>query len=132
MNPQKSHYVTDWLDKRAKLTRERIALQDVVSGQEITYAEWNAQANCTANFLGSLGVQKSDRVSVYSTNCVEYLDILFACGKLGAILHNLNRRLTVHELKGIIADAEPTILIYSSEWREQVNALRSTLYTLSQ
>lgn len=127
MEAQKSHFVTDWLDKRAKLTPERAALQDITSGKEIGYAEWNSQANRTANFLCSLGVQKGDRVSVYATNCVEYLDVLFACGKIGAIQHNLNWRLTAHELKGITADATPKVLIYSSEWREQVNELRSSL-----
>ena len=125
METQKSHYVTDWLDKRAKLTPERVALQDADTGEEITYAEWNRKANRTANYLLSLGIQNGDRVSVYASNCVAYLDLLFACGKIGAILHNLNWRLTVHELKGILADATPKILFYSSEWRQQVNQLRS-------
>jgi fatty-acyl-CoA synthase len=127
MESQKSFYVTDWLDKRAKLTPERIGLHDTMSGREITFAEWNAQANRTANFLRHLGVQKGDCVSAYASNCVEYLDLLFACGKIGAILHNLNWRLTVFELTGIIADAAPKALIYSSEWREQVNELRPSL-----
>ena len=127
METQKSHYVTDWLDKRAKLTPERIALQDGVTGEETTYTEWNQKANRTANYLRSLGVQKGDRVSVYASNCVAYLDLLFACGKTGAILHNLNWRLTVHELKSILVDASPKVLLYSSEWREQVNQLRSVV-----
>ncbi len=58
MEPQKSFYVTDWLDKRAKLTPERIGLHDTMSGGDITFAAWNAQANRTANFLRHLGVQK--------------------------------------------------------------------------
>ena len=40
-------------------------------------------------------------------NCVEYLDVWFACGKLGAILQTLNWRLTPHELGGLIDDALP-------------------------
>jgi len=130
MELQKSFYVTDWLDKRAKLTPERIALHDIQSGREITFAEWNAQANRTANFLRSLGVEKGDRVSVYVCNCIEYLDILFACGKIGAIVHHLNWRLTVFELKGIIADATPEVLIYSQQWQPQVNELRPSLATV--
>ncbi len=127
MKTQKSHYVTDWLDKRALLTPERIALQDAGTGEEITYAEWNQKANRTANYLQRLGVRKGDRISVYASNCVAYLDLLFACGKTGAILHNLNWRLTVHELKSILVDASPKILFYSSEWCEQVNQLRSAV-----
>ncbi|RMD86422.1 MAG: long-chain fatty acid--CoA ligase [Calditrichaeota bacterium] len=127
MPEQKSYYVTDWLQKRALLTPNRVGVEDTITGREITYAQWNAQANRTANLLCHLGVGKGDRVAIYATNCMEYLDILFACGKIGAILQNLNWRLTTHELKGIIADGQPRILIYSSEWLEQVKALQSSL-----
>jgi fatty-acyl-CoA synthase len=127
MASQKSSFVTDWLEKRAKLSPERIGLHELASGKDFTFAEWNAQANRAANYLRRLGVEKGDRVSVYASNCLEYLDLFFACGKLGAILHNLNWRLTVFELQGLIADAEPKVLFYSSDWREQVNELRPGL-----
>ena len=127
MEPQKSFYVTDWLDRRAKLTANRIALQDTITGREITYHEWNAQANRTANFLLALGVQQGDRVAVYATNSVEYLDVWHACGKIGAILQNLNWRLAVAELQRLLQDAEPVTLLYSDEFADQVNALRSQI-----
>ena len=129
VEPQKSFYVTDWLEKRAKLTPERIALIDRITGTQDTFLSWNRRANQTANFLRSLGVGVGDRVSVYSSNRTEFLDLFFACGKLGAIVHNLNWRLTVHELRGIIADASPKVLIYSGDWSAQVDELRSSLDT---
>ena len=113
MELQKSHFVTDWLDKRARHSPQRVGLVDTVGGREITYREWNAAANRTANFLRALGVQKGDRVAVYASNCVEYLDTLFACGKIGAIQHNLNWRLAVPELTAMIEDAAPIVLILS-------------------
>lgn len=121
---QQSYFVTDWLEKRARLTPERVAVVDAESGNRTIFSDWNIRVNRTANFLSSLGVAAGDRVSVYASNCVEYLDILFACGKIGAIQHNLNWRLTVHELRGIIADAEPAVLIYSRDWRANVDNLR--------
>src|SRR5579859_8015423 len=124
MQPQKSFYVTDWLNKRAKLTPDKLALSDVASGAEITYSQWNANANQTANFLLELGVRRGDRVAVYATNSLAYLDIWMACGKIGAILQNVNWRLTVSEIKQLVADAAPTLLIYSAEFVEQVNGLR--------
>ena len=69
---QLSHYATDWLDKRARLTPDRVALIDYASGEETTYSQWNERANRTANFLRSLGVGKGDRVAVYSSNCSEF------------------------------------------------------------
>jgi fatty-acyl-CoA synthase len=119
-----SHYVTDWLDKRAKLTPERVALIDYATGSETTFAEWNERANRTANYLRSLGIGKGDRVAVYASNRPEYLDLFWAAPKIGAMLQNLNWRLTVHELRGIVESGAPKVLIYSGEWREQVGELK--------
>jgi fatty-acyl-CoA synthase len=121
---QQSQYVTDWLDKRARLTPDRVALIDYTSGLEITYAEWNQRANRTANYLRSLGVCKGDRVAVYASNSSEYLDLFWAAPKIGAMLQNLNWRLTVHELKGIVESGAPKVLIYSEDWRSQVEELK--------
>ena len=127
MERQKSFFVTDWLDRRAKLSPERIALEDAVSGREITYFEWNELANQTAIYLRGLGVGRGDRVAVCAGNCFEYLDVWMACAKIGAVLQNLNWRLTVPELHGLIEDAAPIVLIYSDDYRPQVNALRPLL-----
>jgi fatty-acyl-CoA synthase len=127
---QPSHYVTDWLDKRAKLTPDRIALIDYATGSETTFAEWNARANRTANYLRSLGVEKGDRVAVYASNRPEYLDLFWAAPKIGAILQNLNWRLTVHELTGIVESGRPKVFIYSEDWRPQVAELKPTFTTV--
>ncbi len=127
MEPQKSYYVADWLDKRAKLTPKRVALHDTITGRDLTYNAWNAEANRTANFLRACGVGRGDRVAVYASNSLEYMDVWQACGKIGAILQNLNWRLTVPELEQLIRDAAPRILLYSEEFNEQVNQLRSRL-----
>jgi len=127
---QQSHYVADWLDKRARLTPGKLALLDYSTGLETTFAEWNERANRTANYLRNLGVRKGDRVAVYASNRSEYLDLFWAAPKIGAILQNLNWRLTVHELTGIIASGEPRVLIYSEDWRTQVEKLKSSLTTV--
>jgi fatty-acyl-CoA synthase len=121
---QKSTYVTDFLQRRAQLTPQRLAIRDTITGRDLTYAAWNAQVNQTANFLRDLGVQVGDRVAVYATNSLPYLDVWMACGKIGAILQNLNWRLTPAELQGLIQDAAPVVLLYSGEFDEQVGQLR--------
>ncbi len=122
--------VTDWLDKRAKLTPDHVALIDYVSGLETTFAEWNERANRTANFLSSLGVSKGDRIAVYASNRSEYLDLFWAAPKIGAMLQNLNWRLTVFELEGIVESGAPKVLVYSEDWRQQVDELRSSFTTV--
>ncbi|MFQ5594599.1 MAG: long-chain fatty acid--CoA ligase [Anaerolineae bacterium] len=118
-------YIGDWLARRETLTPDKVALVDSITGRRITYRQWNRQTNRLANWLWeALGVRKGDRVAVLAMNCVEYLGVWFACGKLGAILQNLNWRLAVPELEGLINDAAPTTLIYGEDFVEQVNALR--------
>jgi fatty-acyl-CoA synthase len=127
---QQSHFATDWLDKRAKLTPDRVALIDYATGSEITFAQWNERVNRTANYLRSLGVAKGDRVAVYSSNRPEYLDLFWAAPKIGALLQNLNWRLTVHELKGIVESGAPAVLVYSEDWRSQVEELKPSFTTV--
>ncbi|KAB7628314.1 acyl-CoA synthetase [Alkalilimnicola sp. S0819] len=115
----------DWLDKRAKLSPDKVALIDTIGDRKLTYKEWDENVNRTAHFMREqLGIQKGDRVAVLATNCVEYLDVLFACNKLGSILQNLNWRLAVPELEQLIRDAKPKTLIYSAEFLDQVNKLK--------
>ena len=127
---QLSHYVTDWLDKRARLTPDKVALIDYASGAETTFAGWNERVNQTANYLRSLGIGKGDLVAVYAMNRLEYLDLFWAAPKIGAVLQNLNWRLTVHELKGIVESGAPKVLVYSEDWRAQVEELKPTFTTV--
>lgn len=120
-------HIGDWLSRRDQLTPNKVALVDMINGgRPITYREWNRAANRTANFLRErFGVKKGDRVAVLAMNCVEYLDLWFACGKLGAILQTLNWRLTPGELAGLVADATPTVLFYGPDFGEQAKALEA-------
>ncbi|HLL01126.1 MAG TPA: long-chain fatty acid--CoA ligase [Myxococcaceae bacterium] len=119
--------VHDWLARRAQLSPDRVALIDATRGERrITFREWNAAAHRTARLLHeTLGVRRGDRVAVLAMNCVEYLDLLFACAKLGAILQPLNWRLSAEELKGLLADAEPGVLVYGPDFQSQLEAVRA-------
>jgi fatty-acyl-CoA synthase len=123
-------HATDWLARRAQLTPDRVALVDRATGTRTTYAQWNERANRTANLLRRLGVGKGDRVAVYSSNCPEYLDLFWAAPKIGAVLQNLNWRLTVHELQGIVAAGGPRLFVYGEAWREQAHRLRPSFTTV--
>src|SRR5512143_3818977 len=121
-------HIGDWLGKRADLSPDKTALIDTIGGRAISYRAWNAQVNRTANYLrDALGIRKGDRVAVLSMNCVEYLDLWFACGKLGAILQNLNWRLTRYELERIAADAAPVVFVYGADFTPMAGELAPVL-----
>ncbi len=115
----------DWLERRAKLSPNKLALIDTIGGRELTYKQWNAQVNQTAWFLQSkMDVRRGDRVTLLASNSVEYLDLLYACNKLGAVLQNMNWKLAVPEIEMLIKDMKPKGLIYSAEFLDIIHRLQ--------
>lgn len=119
--------IGDWLGRRAELSPDRVALYDAQQAMRpISYAEWNRAASRTAALLRRLGVGYGDRVAILAYNSVAFLDLWFACGKLGAIMQPLNWRLTEAELAALLADATPCLFVYGSEFVPMAAALRGS------
>jgi long-chain acyl-CoA synthetase len=68
-------------------------------GTEITFWELRVLVMRFANALGSLGVQKGERVGIHLPNCPQYPIAYYAVLSLGAIVVNLNPMYTTEELK---------------------------------
>ena len=118
-------YHFDWIKRHAERAPDKIALVDAHTNRQFTYAQFNERANRFASFLkNELGIKQGDRVSLLAANSSDYYEILFACGKMGAILNTLNWRLTPPELEYIVNDCAPRVLIYESDFVESVDKLR--------
>jgi len=118
-------HAADLLTNRVKLTPNREAIYDVDNNVRYTYLQLNERVNRIANFLkNSLGLKKGDRVSFYAYNSIAYIDVLYAVGKIGAILAPLNWRLTVSELIYITNNSKPKVIFVGPEWVEQFKELR--------
>ncbi|MEH7502030.1 long-chain fatty acid--CoA ligase [Neobacillus drentensis] len=100
----------DWLDNRARLSPEKDAIIDEKTNQAWTFKEVNERAKSVASWLQARGVKKGNRVALLSPNHISYFDLLFACGKIGAILVPLNWRLSEHEIRGILLDCSPVLI----------------------
>jgi len=121
-------YHFDWIKRHAERTPDKLALVDAHTGRQLTYAQFNQRANRFASYLqDTVGLQRAERVSILAQNCAEYYEILFGCGKVGAILNTLNWRLALPELAYILNDCTPRVLIYESEFSDTVEALRSQI-----
>jgi len=113
-----------FLAKRAFLNPSLEAFIDTHSGRRLTFAELNARANRSANFLArELGVRQGDRVGLLLMNSPEFLESFFAIAKLGAICVPLNWRLVPDELQFILKDAGASSLIYGGEFAPAVAEL---------
>ena len=113
-----------WLARRAELTPRRVAL--VVADRSFTYEELDARAARFAGVLASEGVGAGDRVAALLSNGNSYVEALFACARLGAILVPLSYRLAAPEIEFMVNDSGSTALVYGEEWAHLVGAFRRT------
>lgn len=84
--------------------------------KEITWREFNVQANRFANLLLSRGVKKGDKIAILLMNCIEWLPIYFGILKTGAIAVPLNFRYTADEIKYCCKLAEVDGIVFGPEF----------------
>lgn len=120
-------HVAYMLKNRARLTPDREALLELETGERYSYSQLNERANRCANWLRAYGVGYGDRISILAHNSVVYLDLFFACAKLGAVFTPLNWRLAVPELGYILQDCSPRFLLIGPAFEEAARALQNDL-----
>ena len=101
-----------WLDYQALRVPERVALVDLESGLATTYAGLVERIERLAGHLRELGISKGDRVAVLAQNSPRVFEVLYACARIGAVMVPVNWRLSPHELRAILADFTPGLLVH--------------------
>ncbi|MFW9794611.1 MAG: AMP-binding protein, partial [Candidatus Thorarchaeota archaeon] len=120
-------WIGDWTGRRALLTPKREAMVDSIQKEKYTFEMLDHRANQVARVLLDHRVKKGDRVCLYSKNKFDFLDILFACGKIGAILTPFNIRLTTPEVEHLLKKTDPAMVFYDPDLREPFGELRPFL-----
>lgn len=102
--------------KGARKTPSREALIDVGKDRRITFGELDERVRRLGNaFVDELALEKGARVAILSRNCIEYMEIYYACARVGLIAQPLNWRLSATELVKILQQGQPSVVIVSSE-----------------
>jgi len=96
---------------------ERPALVDRKTGERLTYAELDLEADNWLEYLSHAGVRRGDRVAVLMGNRSDYVRIFFACLRLRALLVPLNWRLSPTETLAVVDDADPVVIIGESVYK---------------
>jgi fatty-acyl-CoA synthase len=107
--------IFDIIAKRAELGPDRIAIDDIVHGDRVSYRELSLRSGRTTALLARLGVGSGDRVALLCRNRIEFFELLFACARLGAILVPLNWRAPGPELAPLLDDCGAGWLIAGTE-----------------
>jgi fatty-acyl-CoA synthase len=124
----------DWIAKWADYTPDKIAVTSHDDQQSYTYATIHHYANHLVNHLISINIQEGDRIAVLAEHGPFYVILFSACQRLGAILTPLNYRLSQAEIKELIDDCRPSLLIYSKAQETKINyiALDIPFYDVSE
>jgi fatty-acyl-CoA synthase len=109
--------LSDLIERNAAFAPDKAAL--VFEGEVLTYAAFHARIVQAARALQSeFGIGKGDRVAILSLNRPDYLVLLYACARLGALLVPLNWRLAVAEQLFILSDSGAKVLLLEQAFAE--------------
>ena len=81
-------------------------------GVEIMPSGFAERVTSTATWLKEQGIGNGDRVAVWLPNKLEWMMLLFACARIGAIVAAVNTRYRTAELQHILKSSGAKILIF--------------------
>ena len=96
---------------------DRDALVSMHQGHRSTYTEFFALVEKAARGLMARGIEKGDRVGIWSPNRYEWIVVQYATAQMGAILVNINPAYRSHELEYVLNQAGIRLLIHSAAFR---------------
>ena len=106
------------LDGSARQFPEREALVVRHQNLHFTYSELRAEVDRLARGFLALGIEKGDRVGIWSTNSSEWIINQFAAAKVGALLVNINPANRDFELEYVLRQSECQTLVMIDGFRD--------------
>lgn len=91
-------------------------------GNTITFGELNRQVNQVARTLAERGVVRGTRVMILAANSPDYVRVMFAAAKLGAICVPCNTALLPQDLAFVITAARPALILADRTYHERAVA----------
>lgn len=129
----KKQSILTLLQERTDKYSERVALgmKNQYGWKELTYGGISFLTRKLACYLiNDLKVEKGDRLAILSESKPEYGACVFASIISGMITVPLDVKLTKYELKSILSDCEPTVILVSRKHLEMAKFLREEIDSL--
>jgi long-chain acyl-CoA synthetase len=92
----------------ARLEPAKRAIYD--DRRALTYAELDGQAEALACALVARGVRRGDVVCAYLPNCIDYVVVVLAVARSGAVFSPINPRYKAFEVGAILRQARPRVI----------------------
>ncbi|RLA88528.1 MAG: long-chain fatty acid--CoA ligase [Deltaproteobacteria bacterium] len=126
--------ITEILARNARMYGNEVALieRDPAKNKrtEMTWKEFDDQANKVANALISKGIKKGDKVIHLMMNCIEWLPIYFGILRTGAWAVPLNFRFSAKDINLCCKIAEGKAIFFGEEFIDRINAIKGELSTI--
>ncbi|MBW2620993.1 MAG: AMP-binding protein, partial [Deltaproteobacteria bacterium] len=123
--------ITEILARNARIYGSETALVErepaINRRREITWKEFDDQANQVARALIAKGITKDDRVVHLMTNCIEWLPIYFGILRTGAWAVPLNFRFVAKTILRCAETAGAKAFIFGQEFIERINSIKQDL-----
>src|SRR2546428_13083985 len=87
--------------------REALAFQ----GRRWTFAEMHARVDAVAKGLLALGIAPGDKVALWMVNRPEWIDVMFAVMKIGAVLVPVNTRFRTEDMAYVLGQSDAAAVI---------------------
>ena len=118
--------LSHWIERHAAYAPEKPAIR--FDGRDISYSELCQRIERLAAALQrELRILRGDRVAILSVNRPEFLDLFFACQRIGATLVPLNWRLAPPEHQAILENADVSALFAHAEFHRGLEPIRSRM-----
>jgi len=118
--------LADLIERNAAFTPDKAALRFGADAWSYAFLAGRI-AGLARAMKAQLGVRRGDRVAVLAQNRPDYLALLYACARLGAMLVPLNWRLTVPEQVFILRDAGVKAVFVAAGFEAVATALPEAL-----
>ena len=100
----------DLLDKCVRNWPDNDAIVYYDRDLRLSWREWGASVEQVAKGLMAMGVQKGDKVAVWATNVPDWITLMFATAKIGAILLTINTNYQSAELDYVLKQSDMNYL----------------------
>jgi acyl-CoA synthetase (AMP-forming)/AMP-acid ligase II len=109
---------------RARVHPRRIAIESAADPEACrTYEQLGRRTSRLAAALAARAVGRGDRIALLSENRPEYLEVILAAGRIGAMVACQNWRLAPAELAHCLDLVEPTCVFVSARFADRLAAL---------
>lgn len=125
--------IGDYFDKIVEQYPDKIAVISRHQQQRLTYRELQQKANQLASAMINMGLERGDRVGIWSHNNIEWLLMQLATAKAGFILVNINPAYRIFELQYALNKVDCKVLVLmryfkTSDYAQMIQEMAPEIY----